>query len=193
MSDFNREKYNRLIRTKMFDLGDKQNKEFKDLFEIHNKNNSVNSSIFLKARLELKEKHFKERLNVIIVSLIKCVSPNSKIDENDKKIFYELVTARGYIEQEKNGLRSALISYGLIPPNAIIDQNINALENHLNSILYNARDILELAIDEHNSNVKPIYEKKSSDNWNRYGEEIIIGIIVTVIGGLILFYFLSAI
>jgi len=191
MSDFNREKYNRLFRTKMFELDAKQSKEFKILIGINN--NNLNSSKFLKARLELKETHFKERLNVIIESLLGSVSENSMIDDSDKKIFLELVTTKGYIEQEKNGLRSALISYGLTPPNAIIDENLKALENHLNSILFNARDILELAIDDHNKNIKPVLESKSVGFWNRYGKDIIIGIIVTVIGGVILFLIVGAI
>ena len=191
MSDFNREKYNRLFRAKLFELDAKQSKDFKILIGINN--NNLNSSKFLKARLELKETHYKERLNVIIESLLGSVSENSLIDENDKKTFLEIVSAKGYIEQEKNGLRSALISYGLTPPNAIIDENLKALENHLNSILFNAKDILELAIDDHNKNIKPVLEHKGVGFWNRYGRDIIIGILVTVIGGVILFLLVGAI
>lgn len=195
MSNFNRENYNRILRTNMFELDDRQNKECEEFFKTNNKETPINSPSFRKDRLELKKTHFKERLKVVIESLESSVESSFCIDENDEKIFFELLTnhSKGFIEQEKNGLRSFLFSIGLTPPNAIIDENIKAHENHLNIILSNAKDLLKISIDKHNKNVKPSEVKNSNGFLNKYGKDIIVGLLITVVGGIILYFVLSAI
>lgn len=194
MSDFSSEKYYRFLKVKNFEIDDRQSKELKELFEKHNKNNFTNSSIFLKERLQLKKTHFKEKINSVIESLLKSVSVNNNINEKEEKIFFDLLSSYShrFIEHEKNGLRESLISYGLTPPNAIIDESLKTLDNHLSSILFNARNILKISIDEHNYNVKQNIEKKKNIFWSKHGKEIVYGIITAVISGLIL-YFIGAI
>lgn len=192
MGEFKRDIFERKLRTLRFDLEKGQRKEFNELCEEHQRNGSITSSPFLKLRAEMKENHLKSFLDIIIQSLLESFSENKIIDESQIKNIENLLISysNSFIEYNKNGLQSAMYSYGHLIGSIIVTENVKAFDNKLNQVKYNARDLLLLAIENHNKNVKPSKSSRLNIFWDKYGTPIISGIIIIVIGGFILSLFI---
>jgi hypothetical protein len=104
--------------------------------------------------------------------LVESFSKSTLIDEVDIKLLRNTLNnySMKFIEHEKNGLQSAMFSYGFKNTDSIFINLVKKFENQLNRILLNARDLLELAIIGHNENIKqasPRIEQSSRLLTNR--------------------------
>lgn len=173
MNNFNREKYNKLLRTKLFEIEEIQRIEAKELLEFHARNTSIKSSIFMEKRAEQKRKHFIARVDIIIEALIGSFDDNTPISEMDQKTVVGILKSqsKSYIDHEKSSLTSFLTSIGHNSHNAIVEAQLAALENKLNHVLYNANNKLSLAIDEHNKSFETISQKSNGGNFPILEEE----------------------
>jgi len=204
--NFNKEKFERIFRVKRFEVENRQSKEFKEIIKKFAREN-IRGSYSINSRFEMKGDHFKEILDVWIESLIESfehdeINPEAKIPI--QRLFKDYTSH--YIENEQRGFQSAMISYGHKPDSSIINDSLSSIKNKL-YIIRNVRlDKLIIAIDKHNNSLViaehsniPSYEKhnqtltnlknnNSNNNlWEKYLKELIIGIIITVIGGIILY------
>lgn len=156
--NFKEEKFNRIFRIKKFDIEKKHSKESKEFHLEHS--NNLNSSITIDARIELKQKQLRKLSKVWIEALIESFDKDM-ITEKDsyllnlkfKSFFHK------HIEREKNGLKSALISYGL-HTGAIISDFQSSIANELNQVKNISLDILKNEIENHNNDIENLNERK---------------------------------
>lgn len=198
-NNFNKEKFDLIFRSKKFEIENRQRKEMKELVAKLAREN-IRGSFANNTTNELTQNHFKEILNIWIESLIESFGKNKILDEDIKEVKGLFKTFNEhYIEREKNGFQTALISQDNNLGSAIVTDNVKALEHMLHRVRSNANDLLTLAIEKYNeklSNTENInkfsesdlnIEKTDTSNfWEKYGRQIFIGVIVTVIGGIIL-------
>ncbi|QQS36703.1 MAG: hypothetical protein IPM56_01730 [Ignavibacteriales bacterium] len=161
---------------------------------------NIRGSFANNATNDLTQNHFKEILNIWIESLIESFGKNRILDEDIKEVKGLSETFNEhYIEREKNGFQTALISKGNNLGSSIVTDNVKTLEHMLHRVRTNANDLLTLAIDKQNENLSyveninmisksnPNNENTNTSNfWEKYGRQIFIGVIITVIGGIIL-------
>ncbi len=202
-NNFNKEKFDLIFRSKRFEIENRQRKEMKELVAKLAREN-IRGSFANNTTNELTQNHFKEILNIWIESLIESFSKNKIFDVDIKEIKVLFKTFNEhFIEREKNGFQTALISHGNSIGSSLVTDNVKALENMLNRVRTNSNDLLTLAIDKHNENlsngenvqksnesVTNIEKNNTSNFWEKYGSQIFIGVIVTVIGGIILAFIL---
>ncbi len=158
MNEFRKDIFEQKLRVLLFDLNDNHRKEFNEFCELHRKNGSDKGSHFFDLRSNMKERHFKELLNVIIKSIIESYTDSTIINDSEVKTFENIILnrANSFINQEKSGLQSVFASRGLQIGSSIVDDSVKAYENKLNRIKHISRDLLHSAIREHNTNIKSI-------------------------------------
>jgi len=151
MNQFNKEIFDREFSTRNIETEKNQAKELRALVDKHSRDNTIRSSIFLDSHRELKEKYFKEYLKIIIDSIFLSFPAKSKIGNSDRKIIEEILNKKSisYIESEKNGLRSAMLSYGHQNNSIIITETIKSLESSLNRVKKYSQDILFIKTEKH--------------------------------------------
>lgn len=154
-NNFNRNKFERIFNTKRYEVDKRHSDELKELNNKFARNNSFNSGISLNERAELRQKHFKEFFSIWIDSIIESFG-NSLITENDeleiKKIIEISINSR--IESEKNGVQSALLSYGHTKGSATITNSQANIAHKLYLVKKVCLDKLKLDIDKHNDKLK---------------------------------------
>lgn len=202
-NNFNKEKFDLIFRSKRFEIENRQRKEMKELVAKLAREN-IRGSFANNTTNELTQNHFKEILNIWIESLIESFGKNKIFDADIKetKALFKKFNEH-FIEREKNGFQTALVSHGNSIGSSIVTDNVKALENLLNRVRTNSKDLLTLSIDKHNENlstdenvqksnesVTNIEKNNTSNFWEKYGRQIFIGVIVTVIGGMILAFIL---
>ncbi len=202
-NNFNKEKFDRIFRVKRFEIENRQSKEFRELAEKFAREN-IRGSYSINARFEMKGNHLKEILNIWIESLIESFESDEITPEDDLQIQTLFKNySKHYIENEKKGFQSAMLSYGHTSGSSIIKDAIASITSKLNIIKNVQLDKLKIEIDKHNKSLvienhdkDSSFEKynhtlpnnnSSNSLWEKYLKEIVIGIIVTVIGGIILY------
>ena len=156
MSHFNKDKFEEQLRILRFDLDANQNKEFKDFFQLNLKNGTYTGSYFYNKRSEIKEKHFRNFLNILIQCLIDSFPKNALIDEHDKETINNILIyySNKIIEEEKNKLVNAMASQSLQSGSSIVTETVKALENKLIRIKSYSKDVLSSMITSHNENAE---------------------------------------
>lgn len=204
--NFNKEKFERIFRVKRFATENRQSKEFKELIKKF-ANENISGSYSINSRFDMKGDHFKEILDIWIKSLIESFE-RDEVTSEDKtqiQILFKDYTTR-YIDNEQRVFQSAMISYGHKPGSSIINDSLSSITNKLYIIRNVQLDKLIITIDKHNNSLViaehrkiPSYEKhnqtlpdlknsnSNNNRWEKYLMEIVVGIIITVIGGIILY------
>jgi hypothetical protein len=160
---FDREKFDLIFRSKRFEIENSQRKETKDLVAKLAREN-IRGSYSNNATNELTQNHFKEILNIWIESLIESFGKNRILDEDIKEVKgLSKAFNEHYIEREKNGFQTALISKGNNLGSSIVTDNVKTLEHMLHRVRTNANDLLTLAIDKHNENLFDAENFKNND------------------------------
>lgn len=164
MGNFQKNIFDQKLRIMKFDLEANQRKEFKEFCEFHTKNGTDRGSYFFNLRSELKGKHFRSSLDIIIECLINTFPQNTTIDKSDKEEIEKIFNSYSsrIIESEKNGLISVLASRGLQKGSSVVTDSIKAFENQLNKVKLYSRDVLHSSIISHNENVL-LNDKKIDD------------------------------
>lgn len=158
--NFKAEKFNRIFRIKKFDLVKRHSKEFQEL--IRDQSSNFKSSVATDARIEIKQKHFRELSKLWIESMIESFDKKSitKKDTDYLILIFKAFLHR-YIEDEKKGIKSALLSYG-IPSGAIISSAQAGIENALNKVIIISIDMFYNEIENHNDKMKDFQENPNS-------------------------------
>lgn len=153
-NNFNLTKFNKLFKTKRFDIERELSKEFQTFTEEVARKNSFNSGIAIKRRSELKQKHFQELCQLCLDSLIQSCDVDYKISDDDQNQMIKEINnfSNGFTTHEKNGLKSAMLSYGF-QEGALIKISQDNLTSLINQVRVNVLDKLLLKINDHNSSV----------------------------------------
>lgn len=170
--NFNRNKFERIFNTKRFEVENRHSNELNELSKKFAKNNSFNPGISLNERAELKQNQFKEYLSIWIDSIIESFG-NSIITDDDeiemKKLLGRVIDSR--IESEKNGVQSAMLSYGDTMGSAIISQSQENIAHKLFVVKNVCLDKLKLDIDNHNDKLKTVEKNSLQKDFPKLEEE----------------------
>lgn len=152
-NNFNKGKFDLIFRSRRFEIENRQRKEMKELVTKLAREN-IRGSFANNTTNELTQNHFKEILNIWIESLIESFGKNKILDEDLEEVKGLFKTFNEqYIEREKNGFQTALISQGNSLGSSLVTDNIQALVHMLHRVRFNLNDILTLAIAKHNENL----------------------------------------
>ncbi len=154
-NNFNRNKFERIFNTKRFEVEKRHSNELNELDKKFARNNSFNSGISLNERAEVKQNQFKEYLNIWIDSIIESFGNVLITDEDEieiKSLLTRVIARR--IESEKNGVQSAMLSYGHTMGSSIITQSQANIEHKLFVVKNVCLDKLKIEVDNHNDRLK---------------------------------------
>ena len=155
--NFNRNKFEIIFNTKRFEVEKRHQNELNELNNKFARNNSFNSGISLNERAELKQNHLKEYLNTWIDSIIESFGNIVITDEDENEIRNLLSKViDGRIESEKNGVQSAMLSYGHTMGSAIITQSKANIAHKLFVVKNVCLDRLKIEIDNQNDRLKTL-------------------------------------
>jgi hypothetical protein len=152
--NFNRTRFEKILNTKNFDVGNRQSKELKELVQKFARNHILNSGPASNAEAELKQNHLREYLNIWIDSIIESFGNNevTKVDEADIiALFEKLVNNR--VESAKRGVRSAMASHGHTTGSIISVAQAN-ISNKLYAVRSVCLDKLKIEVENHNDKIK---------------------------------------
>jgi hypothetical protein len=193
MGSFDKEKFEGGFNPKKRELEKTQTKEVSALLDKDKLADTLNFSIFFDRRIEMNKRHYKDIIELAIYSLIGSIPFKIKIDDDDRKTFKEILKeiSTSYLEQEKNSLKTAMVSYGYTIDSAIVTESITEYEKQLTAIKISAMELLPVKIKDHND-IKPGSgtEVETEQAWKKYSTLIIIGIIIVVICVAVLFFIL---
>ncbi|HMN26078.1 MAG TPA: hypothetical protein PKE38_16350 [Ignavibacteriaceae bacterium] len=152
-NNFNKEKFERIFRIKRFEIENRQSKEFRELAEKFAREN-IRGSYSIDARFEMKGNHFKEILDIWIESLFESFASDEITSEDNVQIqtLFKNYSNR-YIENERSGFQSAMLSYGHTSGSSIIKDALANITNKLNVIRSVQLDKIIIEIDKHNSSL----------------------------------------
>ncbi|MCH7826912.1 MAG: hypothetical protein IIC75_02885 [Bacteroidetes bacterium] len=170
--NLNRDKFERIFKTKRFEVEKRHSDESNELNKKFAENNSFNSGISLNERAELKQNQFKEILSIFIDSIIGSFGDSRITDDNEieiKKILGGFIDSR--IESEKNGVQSAMLSYGHTMGSAIISQSQANIAHKLFVVKNVCLDKLKLDIDNHNDKLRKVEKNSLQKDLPKLEEE----------------------
>ena len=162
VNNFNKEKFDLIFRSKRFEIENRQGKEMKELVAKLAREN-IRGSLANNSSNELTQNHFKKIMNIWIESMIESFGKNKILDEQIKAVkeLFKNFTEH-YIDREKNGFQSALISQGNTLGSSLIADNVKALTDVTQGVRFNLNYILTLAIDKHNENLSNVESFKKN-------------------------------
>lgn len=169
---FNRNKFERVLNTKRFDVENRHSQELKELIQKFANNNILNSGFANNAVAELKHNHFKEYLYLWIDSIIESFG-NSEITKDDESeiiiLFDKVINHR--IENAKNGIQSAMLSYGNKMGSSIIAQSQANIAHKFYSVKSVCSDKLKIDIENHNDKLKVVKDNPLLKDFPKLEEE----------------------
>lgn len=193
MSSFNKEKFESGFNPKKYELEKTQAAELRTLIEESKLANTLGSSAFYDRRIEMKKQHYKDLIELAILSLVGSLPFKIKVDDGDRKAFEEILKelSTSYLEREKASLKAAMVSYGNTIDSAIVIESVKAYEKQLTAVKISTLELLTVKITDHNSGkFGSDIEVDKGSHWKKYSVLIIIGIVSVVLIATVLYFIL---
>ncbi len=173
-SNFNENKFRQIFQDKKYYIDPEKKKLLDELDTKLSSNGTFKSGIGLDARSECIKAHFEKILEAFINSLIESFGEETITSDDERKANKVLKDfTDNYIESEKNGLKSAMLSRGF-QVGSIIDGAQLGIVSKLSSVKYHFNNKLKLAVDLHNerlikkSKASKMLNNKLTDNYNAW-------------------------